>query len=285
MMKQSILIFILLSMILEPAISQLVTTHRTMSREGWSVGVEASYGISSINNQVLSLNKLDNNDFSWLSTPENCMSYGLNGYYFFNEYFGIRSGILYNEYVSNFYLKGTFTEDKLSTDINGDYFYLVQEAEYDSDLTMGNISIPVVVNLVLGKPGKNGLFLEGGFVFDQKLTASHHTQGTYTTYGIYPDHPEVTRIIGLEELGFIPEESIDNTDIIRTSFFNVSAYAAFGLNLAFGYLHTLRIGAEFLYAARDIGMGMDYERIFGNAAYESSTTMKYGFKVSYILKI
>lgn len=284
MNKSVILYFIISSLIVTSADAQLGSSSKKNSREGWAIGIEGSYGISSLHTKILSSQEFEFDEYT-LSNPRNGRTICVSGYYFFNEFFGIKSGIIYNTYESNFTLGGLFEDSKLSTDVNEDHYYLVKFADYDSDISLSYISLPVVANFTLGKPGKNGLFFEGGAVLEQKFEASHKIEGLYETYGIYPDHPEVTRIIGIEELGFVPQENIDGTGDIRTSFINISGYMSFGLNLAFGYVSTVRVGAELLYGFRDIDMGYEYEKIFGDATYKPSILKKYSIKLSYILKL
>jgi len=275
-MKRSFLAFILLSMIMEPGISQLGTTHKSGSRKGWSIGVEGSYGKSSIENNSLTAQALEFEDYTWESTPGYGMSAGINGYYFFNEYFGIRTGIVYNNYKSTFLLNGIFLENELSKDINDDSYYKVREAEYTSDIDFHYISVPLLANFTLGKPGKNGLFVEGGALIEQKLIATSHLSGSFDFYGYYPQHPQVTQILKISELGFYSIDDIDKMQDVTTSFYNISGYVSFGLNLAFGYLNTVRIGAELIYGTRKMDYGYDYEL---------SIHKKYSIKISYILKL
>jgi len=262
-----------------------VSTHKTGSREGWSIGVEGSYGKSSIENNTLSTQASEFDGYTWESTSGYGMSVGVNGYYFFNEYFGIKSGIAYSNYESSFLLNGILQDSELSKDINDDSYYKVSAADYDSDISLSYISLPVVANLTLGKPGKNGIYLEGGAMLEQRLVSSGHLTGSYEFYGYYPSHPEVTQILRISELGFYSLDDIDKTEDITSSFYNISGYLSFGLNLAFGYLSTVRIGAELIYGSRKMDYGFDYERFYSAPVIQPVFLKKYSIKLSYILKL
>lgn len=263
-------------------------TITTVSRKGWSLGFEGSYGQSPVDNQIISTIVLDteNPDDSWESIPGYGLKAGVNAYYFINDNFGLKTGLSYNTYESNFKLQGLFTERELSSDANDDSYNKIVYADYDSAVDLSYICLPVAVNFTSGKPGKIGFFIEAGAVLGYKLSAKYHTTGEYELYGYYPYHPEVTQILRIEELGFFKQENIDRSGDIQIAALNISGYASLGLNISLGYFSTLKIGPELHYGISDIDLGNQYEDIFGNVRSHKPTILKkYSIKLSYILKL
>ncbi len=258
----------------------------TVSRKGWSIGVEGSYGQSPVENQIINSMALDADDHAWESTPGYGYKAGVNAYYFINDNFGIKTGLAYNTYESNFNLTGLFTDSKESRDINDDAFQKVIFADYDSAVNLSYISLPVVLNFTSGKPGKFGFYVEAGAVLGYKLTAKYHTTGEYQYYGYYPYHPDVTQNLFIEELGFYEHTNIDRTGDILTAALNISGYTSLGVNISMGYFSTLKIGPELHWGISDIDLGNEYRDIFGRLRTHKPTILKkYSVKMSYILKL
>lgn len=261
-------------------------TITTVSRKGWSLGFEGSYGQSPVENQTISSLAEAADDHSWESIPGYGLKAGVNAFYFFNDNFGIKTGLSYNTYQSNFKLQGLFTESDLSKDVNDDSYNKIVYADYDSAVDLSYICLPLALNFTSGKPGKIGFFVEAGAIFGYKLTATYHTIGEYEFYGFYPYHPTVTQILRIPELGFYEQQNIDREGDIRTASFNISGYASLGLNISLGYFSTLKIGPELHYGISDIDLGNQYEDIFGNVRTHRPTILKkYSLKLSYILKL
>ena len=258
----------------------------TVSRRGWSVGIEGGYGLSPVENQTINALTLDNNYHAWESQPGYGIKAGINVFYFMNDHIGIKTGLAYNAYQTLFSLEGVFTNEELSRDVNDDQFNQIIDANYDSTLTMSYISLPLVLNYNTGKPGDFGFYLEAGAVLGYKLSSSYKTTGSFNYYGYYPYHPAATQTLDLEVLGFYKEENINRSGDLPVSGINLSGYASFGINIPMGYFNTIRIGPEIHYGILDIDTGDAYTDIFGNQISRQPTILKkYSVKISYILKL
>jgi hypothetical protein len=258
----------------------------TVSRKGWSVGIEGGYGLSPVENQNISALTLDNNYHAWESQPGYGIRAGINVFYYMNERLGIKTGLLYNAYQTLFTLDGLFTNEELSRDVNDDQFNQIVDASYDSTVTLNYISLPIVLNYSTGKPGDFGFYLEAGGVLGYKISASYNTTGSYNYYGYYPYHPAAIQTLDLEVLGFYKEENINRSGDLPVSGINLSGYASFGINIPMGYFNTIRIGPEIHYGIMDIDTGDAYTDIFGNQISRQPTILKkYSVKISYILKL
>lgn len=261
-------------------------TMTTVSRKGWSLGFEGSYGQSPVENQIISSIALESDDHEWEATPGYGMKAGVNAYYFFNDNLGIKTGLSYNTYEANFKLNGLFTDSQESRDVNDDAFQKVIYADYDSAVNLSYIGLPIALNFTSGKPGKVGFFAEGGALLAYNLSSTYHTTGEYQYYGYYPYHPAVTQTLYIEELGFYKRNNIDRTGDITTAAFNISGYASLGLNISLGYFSTLKIGPELHWGISDIDLGNEYRDIFGRVRTHKPTILrKYSLKMSYILKL
>lgn len=270
-------------------------TINTVTRKGWSLGFEASYGQSPVENQIFNSIAAEFEDNQvWESTPGYGIKAGVNAYYFFTDNIGIKTGLSYNTYESNFKMDGIFTDGTLSEDVNLDrYNKILEIVDYDSAVNLSYIGLPLALSFTSGKPGKIGFFLEAGAIIGYKLTSQYHTTGkSVEFYGYYPDHPTVTQVLrvddvpDLEALGFYKQESIDRIGDIQTSSFNISGYGSLGVNISLGYFSTLKIGPELHYGISDIDLGNEYRDIFGNVRTHRPTILKkYSIKFSYILKL
>lgn len=258
----------------------------TISRKGWSMGIEGSYGLSPVENAMLNSVSMDYDAHTWESTPGYGIKAGLNAYYFINDNIGFKTGVSFNTYESSFKLSGTFTDTELSTDLNDDSYHKIIAAEYDSAVSLSYVGIPFVFNYTSGVPGKIGFFAEVGAVVGIKATAQYESTGDYQFYGYYPSHPAVTQYLYIEELGFYDEKNINRQGDVEIASLNISAYASFGLNVSIGYFSSLKIAPELYFGISDIDAGYDYSDIFGKVKpHEATVLKKYGIKMSYILKL
>ncbi|MDA3824153.1 MAG: porin family protein [Bacteroidales bacterium] len=258
----------------------------TISRKGWSVGFEGSYGLTAVENQSMSSLTLDYDNHTWLTTPDYGIKAAANVYYFLNDNMGIKSGLSYSSYKSNFSLDGEFTDSELSYDVNNEPFHKKVTADYDSAVSMSYLSLPIVFNYTSGKPGKIGFYVEAGAVISYKLLAKHESSGTFYYTGYYPDHPDVIKVLSIEELGFFSDDPIRRSGNIPISALNISGYASLGVNISLGYFSSIKIGPEIYYGISDIDAGSTYVDIFGNELAKQATLLKkYSMKISYILKL
>jgi hypothetical protein len=258
----------------------------TISRKGWSVGFEASYGLSTVENQTMNSLSLDYDYHTWTATPGYGLKAGVNAYYFFNDNLGIKTGLAYNSYETLFSLEGDFTDNILSSDINVDDYNKKVSASFDSAVSANHITLPLVLNYTYGEPGKFGFYVEAGALISYNLSSTYKSSGNYQLYGYYPTHPDATKTLYIEQLGFYTDENIRRSGNLPIAGLNITGYASLGVNISLGYFSSIKIGPEIYYGLSDIDSGNNYIDIFGKELSKQSTLLKkYSLKVSYILKL
>jgi hypothetical protein len=258
----------------------------TITRKGWSVGIEASYGLSYYENQTINSLVQDYDFNTWTSTPGYGIKAAMNAYYFINDNMGIKTGISFNTYENNFSLNGEFQDIKLSKDINNADFYKRINAEFDSAISISNLSLPLVLNYTSGKPGNIGFYTEAGLLLSYNLSATYHSTGDYQSYGYYPFStvPLDYKYEGQDI--FYNHENINEKGDLLISGFNITGYGSLGINISMGYFSSLKIGPEIYYGISDLDSGSTYTDLFGKEIPRQITRIKkYSLKVSYLLKL
>ncbi|MFC2080230.1 outer membrane beta-barrel protein [Bacteroidota bacterium] len=267
----------------------------TVTRKGISLEIDGSYGFSFIENQILNSLSLDYDYHTWQSTPKYGMKAGINAYFFFNDHFSLKTGGSYNTYENLFSLNGRFTDQELSRDLNDVQINKIIDANYDSTVSVANITIPLVFNYTSSAPGKLGFFIEAGAVIGYNLSASYQCSGTYEYLAYYPTHAAGQLLAALDDyldyehysaLGYYKDENINRSGDIPVSGLNIAAYGSLGLNISLGYFSSLKIGPEVYYGFSDFDQGRTQTDIFGKELIKLPTVLKkYSLKLSYILKL
>ncbi len=285
-MKKTLILTVLLICLTLPAVRAQLINKITTASKNWAVGIEGSFGPSVVENKILSSMDLETNLHEWVLTTGFGYKAEVVGKYFLNNHLSLKTGLGYHSYESNFTLSGTFTDNKLSRDINEDVYQKVIGADYDSAISLSYISLPIAISYDSNRPGKNGFFAEVGLNFSISSSAKYHSTGTYDYYGYYSQHPEPIQYLHIEELGYFSREGIDEKGKIGSSAINVSVYASFGLNVAFGDVLTMKLGPEIYYGLTDAVREETFFDVFGRTKmYKPTVIWKYGGKVSFIFRL
>jgi hypothetical protein len=263
------------------------TIIKPVSRKGFGISINGSFGQTGINNKNIESLTLEENLHSWNTTSLYGFITGLNVSYYFDDNLFLRSGLELSKYSANYNLDGEFTDNELSTDVNSSAYYKIVEAAYDSIVTINCISLPLLAGYTSGKPGKTGFYVEGGFKISYLRAASYSNRGNYKYSGYYPDKPEVLQYIDIPELGFFTKENIDETGIIEMNSFNLSFYASAGINIPLGYFWSVTLGPEVSFGISDIFKDREtYSDIFGKSYdYQPTKINSFGIRISLAYKL
>jgi len=268
---------------------------KPVTRKGLIVSLIGSYGRTQINSPNISTLSVANNQHSWNVSQLNGYSAGIGVSYFFTDNLAVRSGLEFNKYSEKFNLSGKFTNNKLSTDINNDSYYMIVTASYDSLITINYLTIPILVNYTSGKPGKLGFYAEGGLNISIPVLSSYSVTGNYRTVGNYITGT-LTGIDMLDPnlgnydftpLGFYNRENINESAKTDLKGLNLAIYSSIGVNIPLGYYSSIHIGPEIAIGLSDILKSKNnYVDIFGNTYPHQATKIKsFGLRICFSYKL
>ena len=265
----------------------LNTFLKPVSRKGFGFEVNAGYGITEIKDKNLIDLNAEENNHSWTKLPEYNYIVGIGIDYFFNNHLGIGLGVDFSEASTNYSLDGRFQDSELSTDINGDQFYKIIDASYDSLLMIRDISLPLKVMITSNMPKKFSWYLNLGIRFSYAIESKYETEGFYHYSGYYPDHPAIIQYIDFQELGYYSRDNIQNFGDLEISRFNISGYVSTGLIIPVGYFKDIYIGPFMNYGINDYSGGSnEYTDIFGKTyPHESLKINFYGINLGVHFKL
>jgi hypothetical protein len=260
---------------------------RPVSRKGFFVSLTGSFGQTRINDGNISGLSLSRNMHEWSVSPDYGFTGALGLTYYLTDNAGIRTGLEFNGYITKFSLRGRFTDNTQSTDVNTDIFYKIIEADFDSLVSIRYLTIPLLAHYTSGKPGKTGFYTEGGLKISVPLNASYKNAGTYKYSGYYPSNPSVLQYLDLKELGFYDNENMNKTGKVDISPVCLSFYASAGINIPFGYYSSVSIGPEINLGLTDILSGKKvYYDMFGNSHGHLAAKIKsFGVRVCFAYKL
>ncbi len=137
---------------------------KPISRKGMFLGINLPIGFSVIKDLNLEGMSVEKNYHNW--TIDKSLTYyngGIELGYYFNNNFGIGSGVFYNTYSSSFILEGEFTDPNSSIDMNSEVFYKnVDAKKYDSIVNIKQICIPLTIRINTSEPKKVGFYFNTG---------------------------------------------------------------------------------------------------------------------------
>lgn len=260
---------------------------RPVTRKGFGMSLIASFGQTQINSKDITTLSVAKDMHSWNVSPQFGFITALGVSYYFTDNIAVRSGIEFNKYSENFNLTGKFTNNTLSTDINVSSYFKIIEANYDSLVTIDYVTLPILLNLTSGKPGKLGFYGEAGFKFSIPVRASYSNTGAYKSSGYYPGNPSVLQYISITELGFNDKQNINETGKIDMKGFNLAFYSSAGINIPLGYYSSINIGPEMIIGLSDIlSDKKKYTDIFGKSYTHQPTKIKnFGIRISLAYKL
>jgi hypothetical protein len=260
---------------------------KPVTRKGFVVSLIGSFGLTNITSKNIESLTLPKDSVSWNTSSLSGYITALGVSYYFNDNISVRSGVEFNTYSTKYNLSGKFGNKILTADVNSDQYYKKVAADYDSVVTINYITLPVLAGYTSGKPGKFGFYAEGGVKISIPQKASYKCSGYYLYTGYYPDHPSVTKVLDLSELGFYKRENIDITDEIKIKGFNLAFYASAGINIPLGYYSSITFGPEAIIGITDIGSDKGkYLDIFGTEHDRLPTKIKnFGLRISLAYKL
>jgi opacity protein-like surface antigen len=260
---------------------------RPVTRKGFAMSLIGSFGQTQIDDQNITSLSIDKDLHSWKTSPLSGYLTALGVSYYFNDNIAVRSGLEFNKYSEKFSLSGTFQDNTLSRDINAESYYRIIEASYDSLVSINYLTLPILVNYTTGKPGKLGLYGEGGLKISIPVRASYSLAGDYKTSGYYPANPVSIQYLDLTELGFYERKSLDETGEIKMKGFNLAFYSSIGINIPLGYYSSVSIGPEMIIGLSDIlSDKKKYVDIFGRTYTHQPTKIKnFGIRISLAYKL
>jgi hypothetical protein len=261
---------------------------KPVTRKGLGLSFSGSFGKTSIiDNNIESLT-MDKNFHSWNVTPLFGFAGAVGITYNFTDNISFRSGLELSKYSERFNLSGKFTDKVLSTDINGDSYYRIIEAEYDSVVNINFISLPLVINYTSGKPGQLGFYAEGGVKISIPTKVVYKDSGNYQFYASpYSNFIEAKDALLAPELGFYSRENIDETGNVNLKGISLAFYASAGVNIPVGYYSSFQIGPEINFGISDImGKEETYKDIFHKPYPHQPVKIKnFGLKISFVYKL
>ncbi|MBE9468628.1 MAG: PorT family protein [Bacteroidetes bacterium] len=258
-----------------------------VSRKGLSVLTMLSYGLSSIGNMNINALTMDENFHSWNVSNENGYKFGVMASYFISDNIGFSAGISYNTIGTKYNLQGTFQDDELSYDIDGDHFYKNIEAEYDSVVNLNYLNIPILIDYISSSPTKIGFYAKGGVYISYNVSGNYELRGNYKYSGYYPDANIQLQHLTTPELGFFNRENLDVNNSLTVKKINLSLYGGFGINIPISYYTSLQFGPEIIMGFSDISDNKkEFVDIFGKLKpHEPIKIKKYGLKFAVVYKL
>lgn len=261
---------------------------RPVSRKGLSISLSGSFGQTAIIDKNIESMTIDKNFHSWSVTPVFGFLGAVGVQYYFTDNIYVRSGIELNKYSEKFNLTGTFTDKVPSTDVNGDTYYRIVEANYDSIVNVSFITLPIVAGYTSGKPGDFGFFAEGGVKISLPQKAVYRDSGNYQFYASpYSFFIEPKDALMAPELGFYSRENIDITGNTKYKGLYLSLYASAGANIPLGYYSNITVGPEISLGISDLlRQEESYKDIFERAYTHQPVKIRYfGLRVSFVYKL
>jgi opacity protein-like surface antigen len=261
---------------------------KPVSRKGLSISLAGSFGQTSISDKNIESMSMDKNFHSWNVTPVYGFLSAIGVQYNFTDNIYARSGIELNKYSEKFNLTGTFTDKVTSTDLNGEAYYRIVQADYDSTVNINFITLPLLAGYTSGKPGEFGFYAEGGIKISLPQKTIYKDTGSYqfyaSPYSLFIDPKDA---LMAPELGFYSRNNIDITGNTKFKGLYLSLYASAGANIPLGYFSSVTIGPELNIGISDLKRQEEsYKDIFGKSYTHQPVKIRYfGLRVSFVYKL
>lgn len=258
-----------------------------VTRKGISVYGTASYGISALTDENLTSLSLEKDLHEWSIKNNYGMAIGGGINYFFTDALGISSGLELNTFSTKYSLNGTFQDDEYASDVNGNPYYLIVTAEYDSTLSINTLNFPVLFKYIFGKPNSWGFSIDAGLKMTYILSAKYNTTGNYIVSGFWPNSPPSIQTKPGSFIGYEDRTDIELNGDLDYKKISLSGYANMNLLIPLGYYSSLEIGPEVLYGFTNIeNNSSDYIDIFGKSTTRKPVTISYfGVNIKYLFKL
>lgn len=261
---------------------------RPVTRKGLSISLSGSFGQTAINDKNIESMTIEKNFHSWSVTPVFGVSGAVGVHYNFTDNIYARSGIELNKYSEKFNLTGTFTDKVFSTDLNGDKYYGIVEADYDSIVNVSFITLPLIAGYTSGKPGEFGFYAEGGVKISLPQKVIYRDSGSYQFYASpYSYFIDPKDALLAPELGFYSRENIDISGTTKFKGLYLSLYASAGANIPLGYYSNITVGPEISLGISDLlRQEESFKDIFERAYTHQPVKIRYfGLRISFVYKL
>lgn len=237
---------------------------RPVSRKGLNFNIYGGYGMSAITDQNIKDFTVESNDHEWDIKPEYNFNAGVELSYQVNNLLGFGLGIEYNRLSTIYGLSGQFQDSETSTDINETEFHKIIMAEYDSSISISEISVPIFIRILTGQPRKVSWYFDLGIQMSYSIQSEYNVSGSYDYSGYYPDNPPVIQYLSIPELGYYSRDEISNSGTIEINKLNFSATVSTGIFIPLGYYKDIYIGPVINYGLTSyVDENKDYTDIFG----------------------
>jgi PKD repeat protein len=223
-----------------------------IERTGLSIGFVTSAGLGTIYNENLITEQLGAKDI-WTIKKGINYSTGIEMNYFFTNKLGIRTGIYYSSFSTEYSIHGDTIKDgsNLSKDANGDeYIKMLLATNYLSKYSLSAIDIPVQLTWISSDSRKIGLFLKAGLDFMIPLSFKEEKSGSIQYFGYYPGNPDAIKELHIKELNFY-SNTVTQSRYFKKSY-AISILASIGLSIPVGYFSNIQIGPQILWGINDI---------------------------------
>ena len=260
---------------------------KKISHKGFSVAYELVAGVSSITDNNIKGQTLQNNYNEWDYKYKPGYSGEIKLKYFFTNILSINAGLSFSSFSSTYSLYGVFQDNEYSLDLDGGSYNKIVTANYDSAINISYISLPIGISLMNKNPEKVGLFIECDLSFGYLLSARYKATGDYQLQGYYENFHPVLQYLTFPEWGFYSYSNLNNTGILDVKKFSVLANISCGVTIPIGYFSSICLGPKIILGLLDISNNREnYINIFGKEELNKGIYLKLlGFKISYNFKI
>lgn len=199
------------------------------------------------------------NSFSfWSPTSQKNVLKGFELTIFFNQSFGIGTGISISTHSTNYLFDlGTNYQQPAQTDLDGDsYIPLISTNNLIEQDKIQSLDIPILLKFRTGN-ARTGLYIDLGIIYSKLSKGSYSLDGKLTRKGKYPAFNDVI----IEEIpvdGFnfqtftYPSAQSSSSTAMNIPSSGLSAYGALGLSFPLSQGLFLKIGSNFIYSLQDL---------------------------------
>jgi PKD repeat protein len=225
-----------------------------IERTGFSFGIGLNGGLGSIDDATKLSTEIGGEQI-WTKTSGLNYSVGIEANYFFNNHFGFRTGIFWASYKTDYSINDEYDDGtNTSLDKNGNEFIKNLEAtDYNEQISMSTIDIPLQLQWISSEPDKIGLFLNAGANLSIPVSSSQHSSGDIHYKGYYPANAGTSiETIDIEALGFYNSTNTESENSFSTTSYTLSLMASAGIYIPIGYFANLLIGPRVLWGITDL---------------------------------
>jgi hypothetical protein len=284
-----------------------------LTRKGMYLSLNSISGFSKIVNKNIAELDLNKQYHEWKIKP--AFSYGgqVRILYMFNELLGAETGLGYQ------FLKTTYSLSSENVPVDqslvdstglmafvdhqpynlnaGDTYYKIMQVSYDSIVKLQTLTLPLYVNLIVGKPNKISFIFKAGVDMMYVLKSQYSASGYKKFFAYLPD-PQTT----VQFHFLFPEDDFngvvglfDNTTDIKDKEAKIKKFAvngviSAGVDIPLGYFLSVNADFTFKTCLNDLATNKkEYVDIFGQTKNNPNTSHQFAHKPTkmqqYLLEI